>query len=218
VRAKAWLLLACLPSLGTGCYSFDDGSELVAAAEAGEPRAIHELGELADPRIPAGKVPPPALSVAYETLAEHLQSDDGFVRIHTVEALRRLTTRSRAVYRDRYPGLLDPALSDPVADVRWRAAWALGRLELTSAALRAAALDPNVLVAERAVWALGRARDEDAPPFLLRALDREPLQAAAMRALRRVTGLRLDDDPEAWRRSAAEAGIEPASDPAPPGE
>jgi HEAT repeat protein len=210
-EAARFVLLLSLPFL-SGCYSFCDGQDMLVRAKAGQYKAIRETGELADPLIPSSKKPPPRLREAYDALLPHLSSDDPFMRLSALESMRRLSTRSPSTFRDYYRDAFDPLLSDDDPQIRWRAAWALGRLRLSSSALRAAALDAEDRVAERAVWALGEARDEDSKPQLLAALDRPAVQKQAIRALKRVTGLQLGDDPEAWKRSAEKAGVAPPSD------
>lgn len=210
IRSAATFSVCLLLLLGTGCASFCDGKTMMTEARAGNLRYVHEVGELGNPVIPSAKASPPKVREAYEILAERLKETDDFERLVAVEALRRLTTRSAATYRDHFRGLFDPMLSDPLPQIRWRAAWALGRMELSSDALRNAAKDSDDDVAERAVWALGRARDDKAQPALVVALDRSPaIQRQAIAGLKRITGLKLGDDPQAWRDSARGAGISP---------
>jgi len=200
--------LCLLPLLGGGCASFCDGKTMMAQARAGNPRYVHEVGELGNPVIPSAKAAPPSVREAFEILAERVKEPDDFKRLVAVEALRRLTTRMAATYRDHFPGLFDPLLSDTLPQIRWRAAWALGRMKLTSEALRAAAKDSDDRVAERVVWALGRARDNKAQEVLVAALDRDPaIQRQAIAGLKRITGLKLGDDPQAWKDSARDAGV-----------
>jgi HEAT repeat protein len=186
---------------------------MMSEARAGNSRYVHEVGELGNPVVPSAKAAPPKIREAYEILAQRLKEPDDFKRLVAVEALRRLTTRTMATYRDHFRGLFDPMLSDPLPEVRWRAAWALGRMKLSSDALRGAAKDSDDRVAERAVWALGRARDDKAESALLAALDRSPsIQRQAIAGLKRITGLKLGDDPQAWRDSARKAGVSPPED------
>jgi hypothetical protein len=203
------LLLLALPLL-SGCFTFCDGKEMMSKARAGNVRYVHELGELGNPLIPAAKSAPPNLREAFQILAERLGDSDEFKRLAAVEALRRLATRSPGTYRDHFRDLLDPLLRDPFPQIRWRAAWALGRMQLSSQALRSASEDPDDEVAERVIWALGRARDSKAESVLVAALDRSPrVQRQAIGALKRVTGMRLGDDPQAWKDSARKAQVPP---------
>jgi hypothetical protein len=218
MRTDRGLLLLALPLLA-GCLPRCDGPEILAKVAKGDMRAVHEAGEFANTLIPSVRVPPspPKLEEVYDALRPLLSADDPYLRLRAEESLRRLSTRSRSVYRDHYRGLFDPLLSDDDPQLRWRAAWALGRLYFSSEALRKAALDPDDRVAERAVWALGRARDEDAVPVLLQALDRAPLQGPAMRALKRVTGMRLET-PEAYRAALIPKQPPPGGEQSPPGD
>lgn len=206
MRTEPLAALALALVLATsGCYSTCDGSELFARAAEGELAAIHELGELGDPRVPSTHARVRAIREAFPVLAPFLEDEDPKVRLVATEALRRLAQRRPDIYRIHGGDLLDRPLTDADPEIRWRAAWALGRVEQTGPALRAAAADPDERVAERAVWALGRARDEEAVPALIESLGRGGRVAAqATRALRRVTGLRFDD-PEEWQRWAREA-------------
>lgn len=205
MRTELLAALAVALGLGaSGCYSTCDGSELFARAAEGELEAIHELGELGDPRIPSTHARVRAIREAFPVLAPFLSDEDPEVRLVATEALRRLAQRRPDIYRIHGGDLLDRPLTDADPEIRWRAAWALGRVERTRPALRAAAADPDERVAERAVWALGRARDEEAVPALVEALGRGGRVAAqASRALRRVTGLRFES-PDEWRRWAGE--------------
>lgn len=211
---SASLLLLLGPWLLSSCTTFCAGERLLDEARQGDPRAVHEAGEFGDPLVPVCKGTVPVLAKAYEALRPNLAAHDANLRLIAVEALRRLSARSRSLYRDRFAGLLDPLLFDPEPEVRWRAAWALGRLRLSCEALRKAALDPVDRVAERAVWALGEARDERAAPYLLRAIERPSLLAVGARSLRRITGLEIGADLEAWQRAAAAGGVEAAPLPA----
>ncbi len=201
-RLPRLLALAALPLLVGGCFSACDGKHLIDRAASGDMRGIHEAGELADSKIPSSRTPPPKLRDAYAAIKPHLSDEDPYKRLRALEALRRLSTRSPSIYRDDFRDMFDPLLSDTDAQIRWRAAWALGRMILSSEALRKAALDPDDRVAERAVWALGQARDDDARLQLLSALDRPALQKQTIRSLKRITGLRLGDDVEAWKAAA----------------
>lgn len=193
-----WLATACLPL--AGCLTFADGREELEQARLGRARYVHEVGELGDPKVPAG----PALTAnpdqAIEAIRPWLASPDRDLRLTTVEGLRRLAQRAPSLVKTRFPDLFDPALADADPGVRWRAAWALGRIGLSRPLLRAALLDPVARVAERAAWALGQARDDSAVEPLLAALEREePVASAAALALERVTGAKLGRDPAAWR-------------------
>jgi hypothetical protein len=206
-RAAAVTLALLLPLCASGCAGTCDTKLLFEQAKNGKLRAIHEVGELGNPTIPSARSAVPPMTTAFAVLAERTTASDGFERVAVVEALRRLGSRSVATYRIGHRDLFDPLLSDSLPEVRWRTAWALGRMELSSDALRAAMRDPDERVAERAVWAVGRARDKKAEVSLLQSLDREGMvQAQAMHALRRITGLKFDTA-DAWRESAAKHGV-----------
>jgi HEAT repeat protein len=210
-------LLLCLALAGCGAC---DGYAEVERARSGEVEALQVAGELGDPRIPSSSSLVDArIDEAIAAVASSLFVDDPTRRIAAVESVRLLGTRARNVYRSRFPTLLEPLLQDPLPEVRWRAAWALGRLERPSLALRAAMEDPDDRVAERAVWATGEARDEEAVADVARALDRPALERQAARALRRITGLRLET-PDQWRAWAARRGHEtpPGDAPVGPGD
>lgn len=209
-RARRWLgrllgsALALSASGLAGCKACD-GSATFAAAEQGQLRAIHELGELGDPVIPPPHVYQlKQINEGYAALLPHLESSDPFVRLHAFEALRRLIQRSKPMFRDRHRELLDPVLSGEDPELRWRAAWLLGRLELTRPALHALTKDEDARVAERAVWALGQAKDRDAVEVLLAALERQETRAPAIKALQRTTGERKIETLEGWRAWAQE--------------
>lgn len=205
-RARTALSAAgcALLSVALGGCASCSGDESFAAAARGDLRGVHELGELGDPLVP----PPQSSSLrkisdALAALKPHLAHENPFHRLVALESVRRLAQRAKSVVRSRYPDLLDPLLRDPDPELRWRAAWTLGRLELTRPELRSATRDPDLRVAERALWALGEARDAEALGELVAALDRpEPLPAAAAAALRRTTGLKLAS-PEAWKEWSA---------------
>lgn len=195
--SRRWLLLAALVA---GC-TFCDGKAELELARSGDLRGIQEIGDVGDPRIPSSaSLTDTRIDEAIAAIASFIASPDPLVRLQTLESARLLATRARDVYRNHFPTLFDGPLADPEEELRWRAAWALGRLERTSEALRIASADPSPRVAERAVWALGQARDEDAIEPLLVALDREPAVAAqAARSLGRITGLRHGAQLDAWR-------------------
>ncbi len=194
------LVIAAAAALLAGC-SYCDGQEELARARTGDLAAVQLMGELGDPRVPSSaSLTDARIDEAIAAISSFLQADDPLLRVQAVESVRLLATRARDLYRNKFPDLLDPSLSDPEVEVRWRAAWALGRIERTSPALRTALADPHPRVAERAAWALGEARDEDAVDGLIGALDREPPVAKqAARALGRITGLRHGSEPDAWR-------------------
>lgn len=202
--AVGWVALA----LTSGCYTFDDGTEVFEAAERGDVAAIHALGELGDPRVPSSKRAVRPIREAYPILIMHLDDEDPFRRLAALESIRRLAERRRDQYRLYAKGSLDPLLGDPDPEIRWRAAWALGRIGFPCAGLRAATTDPEPRVAERAVWAIGEARDEEAVPELLAALARPaPVGQRATWALQRATGLTLGTVAE-WRQWARDRKIE----------
>ena len=211
-RARRWLglgLLVAGAAPASGCYTFCDGSQTFAAAEAGDLDAIYELGEWADPRVPSSKGAVKRVEEAYALLSGLLAAEDPAVRATAFESARRLVRRSRPIYRDKFPALLDPFLVDPDPWFQWRTAWTLGDLELTRPALRALVADPDVRVARWAAWALGRARDDQATMALVGALDRSiEVAEAAAAALDRIHGTNLGD-PAAWRERAAESGLVP---------
>jgi HEAT repeat protein len=174
-----------------GCVSFCEPGELVRAAARGDPAAIDELAELGRPKIPSSARPLPKMEAAFLAIRPSLDSSDPYLRELAVDALRRLSERAREIPRDRHPDLFDGPLGDRKSSIRWRAAWAMGRIGMTSAALRKAANDPQDGVAEMACWALGEARDRLAGEALTRALERGPVvRTAAARALGRVRGER----------------------------
>jgi hypothetical protein len=190
------LLLALL----TGCVSYCDADAELAAARAGDLAAIHELGELGNPRVPSSWAPVPRMDQGFDALIPFLDHEDPFVRLTALEGLRTLSQRARDVQRDRYPDLFDTPLADPEPQLRWRAAWALGRLERSRPGLARALGDPEPRVAERAAWALGQARDEAAVEALIGALDRdeELVLASALQALARITD-ESHPTPAAWK-------------------
>lgn len=192
--------LALLAALLAGC-TYCDGRDELARARTGDLAAVQVIGELGDPRVPSSaSLTDARIDEAIAAVASFLHADDPLLRVAAVESVRRLASRARDVYRNKFPTLLDACLADPEVEVRWRAAWALGRAGRTSPELRAALKDPHPRVAERAAWALGEVRDDDAVEGLLEALDREPEVARqAARALGRITGLRHGPEPDAWR-------------------
>ncbi len=192
--------IALLAALAAGC-TYCDGQEELARARAGDVAALQLIGEVGDPRVPSSaSLTDIRIDEAIAAVSSFLQADDPWLRVQAVECVRRLGTRARDVYRNRFADLLDPSLADPDVEVRWRAAWAMGRVERTSPALRAALSDPHPRVAERAAWALGEVRDEEALDGLIGALEGPPPVARqAARALGRITGLRHGAEPEAWR-------------------
>lgn len=215
MRSSAALVALLL----AGCGACDGYAE-VAAARSGDVEAIQLAGELGDPRIPSSSSLVDArIDEAIAAVASSLFVEDPTRRLAALESVRLLGTRARNVYRSRFPTLLDPLLQDPLPEVRWRAAWALGRLERPSPALRAAMRDPDDRVAERAVWATGEARDEEGLPDVVQALQRPALERQAVRALRRITGLRLETA-EDWRAWAARrpADSPPGDAPVGPGD
>lgn len=199
MRSSASWLVLLAPVAFAGC-TVCTGAELFEQVKQGQVRAIHEVGELGDPVVPPPRtVDLKRIDQAFEALEPHLKSIDRFKRLMAVEATRRLAQRARSLYRDRYPSLLDATLSDADPELRWRAAWTLGRLGLTRPALHKAARDPHERVAERAVWALGEAKDENAIPELLAALDRKGrVSTSAVASLQKITGKELPDA-KAWR-------------------
>jgi HEAT repeat protein len=113
---------------------------------------------------------------------------------------------------------LTAALSDRSADVRVRAAWALGTIEprQAPAALTAALRADDEDVREAAAWALGRIEDAGASAALDAALTAEKserVQKALLWALLRVGGTdaatirRLLDSPSAEVRRHAVAAV-----------
>ncbi|MEZ0230564.1 MAG: HEAT repeat domain-containing protein, partial [Planctomycetota bacterium] len=141
----------------------------------------------------------PSVLEAFQAVAPNLSSTSTETRLVALEALRHLAERAPDIYRNQYPNLFEAPLADSSREVRWRAAWAKGRLLESSPALRAAALDRDELVAEAACEALGAAHDDQALPVLVRALDRAgPVSKAASAALTRATG-REFPDAEGWK-------------------
>jgi len=133
-------------------------------------------------------------------LRPHLAHENPFHRLVALESLRRLGQRVPGLLATRFPDWIDPFLSDPDPELRWRAAWALGRIGLFRPGLFRATQDSDLRVAERALWALGaiRSLEVDVIPVLLQGLEREPLAARAMASLRARTGL-AHDTVEAWK-------------------
>lgn len=218
------LLAAAAAALLGGCASCD-GQEELARARAGDLPAIQIVGEVGDPRVPASaSLTDARIDEAIAAVAPFLDADDPLLRVQALESVRRLGTRARDVYRNHFPTLLDRCLADPEVEVRWRAAWALGRVERTSPELRAALTDPHPRVAERVAWALGEVRDEEAIDGLIGALEREeaPVARQAARALGRITGLRHGAEPEAWRawgqQWRARRGMDQGQEPPGPGQ
>lgn len=190
---------ALLAALLAGC-AFQDGRYELEQARLGRARYVHEASELGDPKVPAGPALTPNPDEAILAVRPWLGSPDRDLRLTAIEGLRRLAQRAPSLVKTRFPDLFDAPLEDADPAVRWRAAWALGRLGLSRPPLLAALGDPVPRVAERAAWALGRARDPEAVPALVEALSREePVASAAAAALERVTGERHGSDPAAWR-------------------
>lgn len=207
--------LACLASasvLSQGCRNCN-GDEVFAEAEAGSLKAVHELGEWAAPLVPPpGSYGLRKVDEAFLALQPHLSHENPFHRLVALESLRRLGTRTPGLLATRFADWVDPFLNDPDPELRWRAAWTLGRVGLFRPGLFQAAKDSDFRVAERAIWALGaiRSLEVDVVPALLEALEREPLAPRAMASLRARTGL-AHDTPEAWRRWGGVAPREAAS-------
>jgi HEAT repeat protein len=194
------LVVAALP----GCISYCDCAPWLDRVSRGDPAAINELAELGRPRIPTSAIPLASIEDAFVAILPNSQSTDPYVRELAVDALRRLAERAPDVFRDRHVAAFDRALQDPLANVRYRAAWALGRVEIARPPLRALSRDPAPPVAAMACWALGRARDDGALVDLAAALDRGgPVRAAALAALERTTGRGQMSDP-AWKTFASE--------------
>jgi HEAT repeat protein len=192
-----------MAGLVQGCRSCN-GEEVFAAAEAGKLQGVHELGEWAAPLVPPpGSYGLRRVDQAYLALQPHLSHENPFHRLVALEALRRLGTRTPGLLATRFPDWVDPFLEDPDPELRWRAAWTLGRVGLFRPGLFRAAGDSDPRVAERALWALGaiRSLEVDVVPVLLGALDRPALAQRAMASLRARTGL-AHDTPEAWKRWA----------------
>lgn len=204
------LALLVLP----GCISYCRFGPVLERAGRGNRSAIAEAGELGRPRVPSTAEQLPNLLEAYRAVAPNLSSTSVETRLVAVEALRHLAERAPDVYRNHFAGIFEASLADPFPEIRWRAAWAKGRLQESSPALRAAALDPDDLVAEAACDALGVAHDDLALPSLVRALERaEPVSKAARVALGRMTG-REFPDAQGWKgymdaREAQRTGAAP---------
>lgn len=217
MRAALALLLLGLPGL-TAC-SCDPYAPLAGTRE-GDLDALNELGELGDPRVPSHSATSnPSIDDAIAAVGSHLDARDRDVRLAALDAVRRLAERARDRYRSRFAGLLDPLLLDPDPEVRWRAAWALGRLDQRVPGLRRAASDPDDRVAERAIWALGTVGDDRAIRDLLGALDRpKPVAERAMWALERCTATRQPDAAawRAWGKRVLDAQVEPPPTETPP--
>jgi hypothetical protein len=199
-------LLAAPLALGlAGCISYCECDPLLKAAAKGDPAAINEMGELGRPRVPSSGKPLAHIEQAFDAIAPNLSATAPYVRTLSVDSLRHLTERAPDIFRNRYPTIFDGPLEDPEPSVRYRAAWALGRIGETRPALRRAAHDPDSGVASMACWALGRARDEGAYLDLAAALDREgEVRVAAIAALSRMTSQRFGDDAAAWKRFCIE--------------
>ncbi len=188
--------LAALALAGCVCDSY----AVLREAQRGDPDAMAELAEQGDPRVPSSSsLVDPRLEEAIAALASHLAATDPHLRLLALEGVRKVAERQRDIYRARFDGLLDPLLADPDPELRWRAAWALGRLDVRSPALRKATADPDPRVAERALWAVGATRDEGAIREMLTGLDRDgPVADRAEWALERVAVMEQPDR-AAWR-------------------
>lgn len=210
------LVLAATPFV-SGCRSCN-GDEVFAQAAEGQLGAVHEVGEWAAPMVPPpGTYGLRRLDEAFEALRPHLSNPNPFHRLVALEALRRLARRAPGMCATRFPELFDPLLEDPDPELRWRAAWALGRIELSRPGLYQAADDPDPRVAERALWALGQIRkpSEVVISVLLNALRRPALVERAMESLRARTGVQRTTR-EAWLEWAK--GPRPTSQQEPPGK
>ena len=213
-RSGVAVLLACFLA---GCVSYCQQDDLLAKAATGDKASIDEVGEMGRPMVPSTSVHFPMLRFGFDAIKPNLDSPDRTIRLAAVEALRHLTQRGKEVYREDFPGIFDKPLSDPWREIRWRAAWALGRAGVSSPALRKAADDSDDLVAEAALRALGECFDGDAAPIIVRALDRSPdIRDVGIAALQQIFG-KTWTDPGQWKTYVAErekararAGIAPA--------
>jgi hypothetical protein len=197
--------LIALAAATPGCISFCDCQPVVARALNGDPASINEIGELGRPGIPSSAKPLPRIDEGFDALRANLQAKDPYVRELTIDALRRLTERAPDFFRNRYATTFDAALVDEVPAIRWRAAWALGRIGFSNEALKRAVADKDDGVAAMACWSIGRARDDSALRELATALDRAPpVKAAALEALGRLTGQKLGEDVVAWKKFCGE--------------
>jgi hypothetical protein len=142
------LVVAALP----GCISYCDCAPWLDRVSRGDPAAINELAELGRPRIPTSAIPLASIEDAFVAILPNSQSTDPYVRELAVDALRRLAERAPDVFRDRHVAAFDRALQDPLANVRYRAAWALGRVEIARPPLRALSRDPAPPVAADPAW------------------------------------------------------------------
>jgi len=204
---RAFVALLCL----SGCINYCRFDAVLARARKGDRAAIAEAGELGRPRIPSTAERLPGILEAFQAVAPNLSSTSAETRLVAVEALRHLSERAKDIYRNDFPTVFESSLTDPSAEIRWRACWAKGRLAETSAGLRAAASDPEDLVAEAACEALGASHDAGALSALARALDRAaPVSSAATFALVRITGRELPDA-DAWRSYVASREAQRAS-------
>jgi hypothetical protein len=190
-RTPGLLLLAV--SL-TGCISYCKASPILVRAASGDLEAMDETGNLGRPRLPSTAEALPLIRDGFEALQPGLASPSERTRVEAVEGLRHLSERAVDVFRNHYSTIFEAPLGDPSREVRWRAAWAVGRLGVSSPALRHAAEDPDDGVAAAALEALGRAFDEEGIEALDHGLDRsEPVRRAAMTALGRLAGRSLPD-------------------------
>lgn len=184
-RALSLVLL-----LLSGCISYCRFEPTVDKASRGNRSAIAEAGELGRPRVPSTAEHLPSIFDAWNAIAPNLSSTSAETRLVAVEALRHLSERAPDIYRNHFEGQFEASLRDPSPEVRWRAAWAKGRLQESSPALREAALDRDPLVASAACEALGAAHDDQAVANLRRALRRDgEVGDAAAAALERITGV-----------------------------
>lgn len=188
----------------TGCISYCDCAPLLEHASSGDPVAINELGELGRPRLPTSAIPLAHIEDAFGAITPSAASPDPYLRVLATDSLRRLAERAPDVFKNRHLSVFDRLLRDPLPEVRYRAAWALGRTEVARPPLRALTRDTDAGVAAMACWSLGRARDDEALVELATALDRGgSVRAAALAALERTTG-RTQPSDAAWKAFAPE--------------